>query len=212
MVKTKKVDELIVTERKIDFMKSDEDETKKPIKDAPIGEFSLAQKTHKDFNRFKVRSNFFYRLGILGDWLIKRQVKRGCLLAEVIFPNKNSQKYLISLKQTWVEVKEGDDIRFFDINPLIANPSRYVRYEGGIPVITLDWDYPHPIPIKPLKTDTIDLDTFSTIIMKQRTKASAQPIKEFLEKVMKDFVIIKYCSMASAGFGLFTLAKLIGWI
>lgn len=217
MVMDKKIDKksdekMIETTRTVEFIDS-KNMNLKPNKISPNpAETSKAVKMQKNFNRFKSRSNFFYRLGILGDWLVKRLVKRGNILAEVIYPNKNAQKYLISVRQTWVEVKEGDDVRFFDLSPLLRNPSRYVRYESGIPLVTFDWEYPHPIPITPINSDVVDLDTFSTLILKQRTKASAQPIKDFLDKVTKDFTIIKYASLVSAGCSAFAFAKLIGWI
>lgn len=207
------IKDIIQTTKEVSFFDPKTDLKREPLKVLPTDAVaSNGNKLHKNYNRFKSRSNFFFRLGILGDWLVKRLVKRGHILAEVIYPNKNCQKYLISVRQTWVEIKEGDDIHFFDLSPMVKDPSRYVRYECGIPLISFDWDYPNPIPITPIDKDVVDLDTFSTLILKQRTKASAQPIKEFLDKVTKDFNIIKYSAIISAGCGVFTLAKLLGWI
>lgn len=157
-------------------------------------------------------SNILYRIPILGSLILKHKIKNGYFCADVIFKNQQAMRYVVSSDAQTLEIEKGKEVRFFNLQPVIENNERYIKREGGVPVITLYWEYPNPIPVKPLKADIIDLGLFGNEVLRQRSKAAAQPIRDFLDGTAGLIKRINFLVMANVAISAAILAKLFGYL
>jgi len=160
----------------------------------------------------RVLKNFLVKIPIIGGFILNKKLTSGYVMTEIIFPNQSSKRYLMSLTSDYLEVQNGESVRFFNVSPIRDDPERYIRYEDRKPLITFFWDYPNPIPIRPKQSEVFDLDTYGVLILRQRAKAAAQPVKDFLDAVKKDMTLIKMASLLAAVGAVISIAQILGFL
>ena len=156
--------------------------------------------------------NLIYRIPIIGSLVLKARIRKGYFCADIVFKNQQVRRYVVSAAAQTLEVERKKEVRFFNLQPVIQNNERYIKREGEIPVITFYWEYPNPIPIKPLKADIIDLGLFGDEVLRQRSKASAQPIRDFLEATANLMRRINMFTLGNLAMNAIILAKMFGYI
>lgn len=160
----------------------------------------------------KILQNILVKLPLIGGMILNKKLTSGHVMVEIIFPNQGSKRYLLPLTSDYMEIQNGESVRFFNVSHIRDDPELYIRYEDRKPLITFFWDYPNPIPIRPKQSEVFDLDTYGVLILRQRAKAAAQPVKDFLEAVKKDMTIIKIASGISAMGGVIILGQMLGFL
>lgn len=197
-------DEVVEKTEKVEFIpklpdnyiKETEDIVEKVAKIEPdkVETVSLEPKR----NNVKITQNLFYRIPVLGNILMKKWVNQGAIIAEIIMPSQNVQRYIIFMTQDFIEIEVNKIVRFYDVSDLRSHQERYVKFENGVPVVTFFWDYPKPIPIKPIKTEVINMDTFGLVVLRERSRAAAEPIRQFLQEASTHIKIAMIASGISA--------------
>lgn len=156
--------------------------------------------------------NLLYRVPLLGTLILKARIRKGYFCADVVFKNQQVRRYVVSAAAQVLEIERKGDVRFFNLQPVIQNNDKYIKREGGLPVITFYWEYPNPIPMKPIKADIIDLGLFGNEVLRQRSKAASQPIRDFLEGTATMMKKMNMFAMGNLALSAIILAKLFGYI
>lgn len=157
-------------------------------------------------------AKWLYNWPIIGKRLVLRATDSGCIVANVVFPNMRALSYLIPMNKDFIEIEINDSTRFFDVKKLQDEPEKYIRVEEGIPKVLFYWDFPEPIPIRPTTTQILDLNTYGVLILRQRAKAAAQPIKEFLDNVGKNVKLTMVLSIINLLGTIATIGRVLGYI
>lgn len=160
----------------------------------------------------KVRAGIIYRIPIIGPLIMQKRIQTGHVLAEIIFPNQRCKRYLMPMNKDYMEIEVENSIRFFNVAAILDHPERYVRVEDNVPLVTFYWNYSNPIPIRPVKSEIINLNTYGNLVLNQRSAAAAEPIKKFLDLVAKDIKLIKIMAIVAAAGGAATLAQFAGFL
>ena len=160
----------------------------------------------------KILSQVLLRIPLLGELILRQKIKQGYIIAEVTFPNQYVMRYLVSTDSDYIEIKKDDSYRFFNIDPLRKTPEKYIKYEDGKPIVTFNWNYPNPLPIRPTVSEKFDLNTYGILVIRQRSKAGAKLIQEFLENAAKDLKLIKITSLVAAVGAVAFIANVFGFL
>ncbi|MHA1972784.1 MAG: hypothetical protein ACTSW1_07320 [Candidatus Hodarchaeales archaeon] len=157
-------------------------------------------------------SSMLLRIPIISSLYLKRKIQSGSLCADIITKNMHSQRFVVDSGTPVLEIEMNNAVRFFNLQPIVKNPERYLKLEGVAPVATFYWDYPNPIPIRPTDIDIIDLELFGREVLRQRSKAAAQPIRDFLTTAVKKIDQTFIFSIIAAGASVLSFLYLSGYL
>lgn len=170
------------------------------------------KKLKKKKLRKKLKQQMLYKIPLLGNLILKKHISQGMVVCDITMPNQRVQSWVVQTSEDVFEIKIGDSTHFFFLPKVTNNPEKYIRYENGSPVVLYNWNYPEPISILPEEKMTFNIDTYGALLLRQRAKAAAKPIEQFLQTVNDKINQTWMFSLVAAIGGLVSIAVGLGFI
>ena len=146
-------------------------------------------------------SQKIYNIPIIGTWLLRRKVKSGHIVGEVVMPNRSADYYIIDTRFNAFIKPVGDrKEKIFYLGPVKQEPEKFIKFIDQIPYASFDWKTGLPIPITNEQLELgFDDDYFNDIVVRARLTGASEKLIEWLEKQARWIKMGAVASIAAAG-------------